>query len=297
MVTQRWLIIGLTVFALLLALANVGTSFAAATLAKDTEVTSTGELAVKGDADTTVATTAKGKTFALGPPLTGQEGERRRRRLGLLTSQSNILYDASWSIGHNSIGVHDVQALFLAYESGFVARVSWTCGHLGQGTRFSEDLRGATMTPYSQNVTDDVTHETTAVAGLLYELQVGGGITSRSSGVRGEEQRILIDCATASGESRQGGDTTVLTARDGLMVEGFEPVCTVSGTGCCMSWLNETTGESQDNCPEFKECNPCGCTCIDSGLDLSGSLCNSGCEVDGAPFNIAMQSAPDSGFV
>lgn len=46
--TQKWLLIVLVCFSVILALANMATAFAAASLAKDTTVTKTGELAVKG---------------------------------------------------------------------------------------------------------------------------------------------------------------------------------------------------------------------------------------------------------
>mmetsp|Transcript_3879 Transcript_3879/g.9080 ORF Transcript_3879/g.9080 Transcript_3879/m.9080 type:complete len:129 (+) Transcript_3879:763-1149(+) len=59
MATQRHLILALGCFAVLLALANMGTAFAAAYLAKDTEITAGGELASK-DTHERVATTAKG---------------------------------------------------------------------------------------------------------------------------------------------------------------------------------------------------------------------------------------------
>ena len=283
--TQRWLLIALVCFAVILALANMATAFAAASLAKDTTVTKTGELAVKGDEETTITTTAKGRTFSLGEAVPGSssggstpsspadtdgEATRRMRRMqGLLVDLQN---EFGWN-GHSSIPVQDAEALYYVYSQGFPTRISWKCGSVGQGRGFVEEVLGASVVPYSRNVTDDATNETGVESGLLYELQVGGGIQSRVSGVRGESKVLFIDCAELS-------DQDILASN--YFFNGFDAMCTVTGTGCCSTWNDLDSGEARDDCPEFRSCNPCGCTCGEPGL-FYGLRCDSGCGLNIRP--------------
>ena len=71
-------ILGLCTFTVLLAAANIGTSFAAARLAKDTAVSATGDLTSTADG-TRIGTTSKQVSFQMQPPVL--ESSRRRRRL------------------------------------------------------------------------------------------------------------------------------------------------------------------------------------------------------------------------
>ena len=279
--TQKWLLIALVCFSVILALANMGTAFAAAHLAKDTTVnTKTGELVLMEDEDTPVATSAKGRTFNLGEavpdsssgessptsPDTGTDGEaarRKRRMQGLMVDLQN---EFGWN-GHSSIPVQDAEALYYSYSQGFPTRIKWKCGSVGQGKGFVEEVLGASVVPYSRNVTDDATNETVIESGLFYELQVGGGIQSRVSGVRGESKVLFIDCAELT-------DQDILAAN--YFFNGFDATCTVTGTGCCSTWNDLDSGEARDDCPEFRTCNPCGCTCGEPGL-FYGLRCDSGC--------------------
>lgn len=283
--TQKWLLIALICFTVILALANMATAFAAASLAKDTTVTKTGELAVKGDEGTTVTTSAKGRTFSLGEAIPGSSGEsspgtspadgeddanrRKRRMQGLLVDLQN---EFGWN-GHSSIPVQDAEALYYVYSLGFSTRISWKCGSVGQGRSFVEEVLGASVVPYNRNVTDNATNETVVESGLLYELQVGGGIQSRVSGVRGESKVLFIDCPELS-------DQDVLASN--YFLNGFGATCTVTGTGCCSTWNDLDSGETRDDCPEFRSCNPCGCTCGEEGL-IYGLRCDSGCGLNIRP--------------
>jgi len=289
--TQRYLLIALGCFTIILALANMATAFAAASLAKDTTVTKTGELAVKGDEDTTITTVSKGKTFALGPPVigastaTGDAGRRKRRLQELLAGLQN---EDGWN-GHSEIPVEDAEALYYAHEQGYSSRVKWNCGSFDEER--ARDLQGpmaraqpatvvdvlsANVVPYTRNVTDDATNETTTESGLLYIVEVGGGGGSnRASGVRGESTSLFFDCAELS-------DQDILASN--YFLNGFGATCTVTGTGCCGTWNDPETSEGRDDCPESRTCNPCGCTCREEGLisrtgpSLRG--CDSNCGVD-----------------
>ena len=281
--TQKWLLIVLVCFSVILALANMATAFAAASLAKDTTVTKTGELAVKGDEETTITTSAKGRTFNLGEAVPGSSGEssptspaddgevtrRKRRMQGLLVDLQN---EFGWN-GHSSIPVQDAEALYYVYSQGFPTRISWKCGSVGQGRGFVEEVLSASVLPYSRNVTDDATNETVVESGFLYELQVGGGIQSRVSGVRGESKVLFINCAELS-------DQDVLASN--YFFNGFDAVCTVTGTGCCVTW-NDDSGEIVDDCPEYRSCNPCGCTCGEPGLIYGLRGCDSACGLNIRP--------------
>ena len=85
-------VIGLVIFAVLLSLANIGTSFAAARLAKDTEVSSNGDL-VRKDSDTRVGVTDKLTGFTLQPI----RNEEKRRRLAFdFCGPVNQAFDSQW---------------------------------------------------------------------------------------------------------------------------------------------------------------------------------------------------------
>ena len=283
--TQRYLLIALGCFTIILALANMATAFAAASLAKDTTVTKTGELAVKGDEDKTVTTASKGKTFTLGPPVTGtapgDAGRRKRRLQEWLVGLQN---ENGWN-GHSEIPVEDAEARYYAYDQGFPTRVKWNCGSFDQERARDQqgplaraqpatvvDVLCATVVPYTRNVTDDATNETITESGLLYRVEVGGGGGSnRVSGVRGESTVLFFDCAELS-------DQDILASN--YFLNGFGATCTVTGTGCCGTWNDLETGERRDDCPEFRACNPCGCTCGEENLIYSLRGCDSGCGVD-----------------
>ena len=284
--TQRYLLIALGCFTIILALANMATAFAAASLAKDTTVTKTGELAVKGDEGMTITTVSKGKTFTLGPPVngastaTGDAGRRKRRLQELLVGLQN---EDGWN-GHSEIPVEDAEALYYAHEQGATVRVKWKCGSIDQErARYLQgpmaraqpttvvDVLSANVVPYTRNVTDDATNETTTESGWLYRVGVGGGQIEARSGVRGESTVLFFDCAELS-------DQDILASN--YFLNGFGATCTVTGTGCCGTWNDLGTGERRDDCPEFRTCNPCGCTCGEEGLIYSLRGCDSNCGVD-----------------
>lgn len=125
MVTQRWLLIGLTFFSVVLALSNMATGFAAATLAKDTEVSSTTyNLVVKGHPDQLVGTAAKSEQFTFGT-VVENESERRRRLDAFEVSffgSSDFDY-----VGHTTISSVEAQALWAAHQAGEV-KLNWVCG-------------------------------------------------------------------------------------------------------------------------------------------------------------------------
>jgi len=83
--TFKRVIIALCVFALLLALANIGTSFAAATLAKDTKVSPDGNLAA-ASSERTVGTIAKHNGYKATQNLSGDANQTLSR---LLQTNSN----------------------------------------------------------------------------------------------------------------------------------------------------------------------------------------------------------------
>eukprot|EP00563_Minutocellus_polymorphus_P002118 CAMPEP_0181042876 /NCGR_PEP_ID=MMETSP1070-20121207/12395_1 /TAXON_ID=265543 /ORGANISM="Minutocellus polymorphus, Strain NH13" /LENGTH=356 /DNA_ID=CAMNT_0023121141 /DNA_START=84 /DNA_END=1154 /DNA_ORIENTATION=+ len=270
--TQRWLLIALACFTIVLALANMATAFAAASLAKDTTVTKAGEFVVKGNEDTTITTAAKGRTFNLGGPVTGAPaaadeasgGDARRRQRRMEGLMVNLLNEFGWN-GHSSVRAQDAEALFYAYSHGFQTRLNWTCGFGHDGPKYVEEVLGASVLPYTQNITDDATNETTTESGKLYQLQVGGG--NQNSGVRGEAKVLFIDCAELS-------DQDILASN--YFLNGLDATCTVTGTGCCATWNDLESGERRDDCPEFRTCNPCGCTCGEAGL-FYGLRCDTSC--------------------
>ena len=125
MVTQRWLLIGLTCVSVILALSNMATGFAAARLAKDTEVSSTtNNLVVKGHPDQLVGTAAKSEQFTFGT-VAENESERRRRLDAFEVSffgSSDLDY-----VGHTTLAAVEAQALWAAHQAGEV-KLRWTCG-------------------------------------------------------------------------------------------------------------------------------------------------------------------------
>lgn len=125
MATQRWLLIGLTCFSVILALSNMATGFAAARLAKDTEVASTtNNLVVKGHPDQLVGTAAKSEQFTFGTVVEGA-GERRRR---LEAFEVSFFGSADFEYaGHTTLTAVDAQALWQAHLTGAV-KLRWTCG-------------------------------------------------------------------------------------------------------------------------------------------------------------------------
>jgi len=250
MVTQRWLIIGLTAFAVLLALANVGTSFAAATLAKDTEVTPTGELANKNNHER-VATTAKGYSFTLGNTVSnkdesGQEEETDgsgggRRRLGLPSIGGGLSGMLNYHITtyntmpkSDAIFMHKILTTPLGTPavlgSPTMVRLNWACGKDGIGAQMSGIVTGVETIPYTNAAG-------TGLDGTLYTYDVS---------VHGQTQMVAIDCVDADGVD----------------------VCVVDGTNCCMT---------DDDCGEGTTCMSCGCQCqVDNGI---GNRCDSQCDV------------------
>jgi len=125
MVTQRWLLIGLTCFSVILALSNMATGFAAASLAKDTEVaTTTNNLVVKGHPDQLVGTAAKSEQFTFGTVAEG--ADERRRRLEAFEVSFFGAGDFEYA-GHTTLSAVDAQALWQAHLTGAV-KLRWTCG-------------------------------------------------------------------------------------------------------------------------------------------------------------------------
>lgn len=237
--TQRHLIMALGCFATLLALANMGTAFAAAYLAKDTEITPNGELASK-DTHQRVATTAKGYAFELGNAIPNREEDDGAggRRLGLsLTSGMLNYHITSYNTLPKSQNAFMHQLLTSASsDTGMgsrfgtsLIRLNWACGKDGVGAQMSGIVESAEKIVYT-NATGS------GLNGTLYTYDVK---------VHGETQMVAVDCVD---------DDTVQD-------------CAVDGTNCCMT---------NDDCGEGNVCNTCGCQCKpDDGIM---NRCDSSCE-------------------
>lgn len=175
MVTQRWLMFGLGVFALVLAIANMGTALIAARLTKETEVTSAGDLASKYNHER-VGTTAKAMSFDLG--ATKHNSEIGGRRLGLL---GDIVRQELGSF--NAIQLDTAKVLWKSFDTdGSAVQLRWTCGIGGGGSSFAVPVVSAECTPYSLNVTDtdDI------VSGIIYEYHIRNNhVVSKT---------LLVDC-------------------------------------------------------------------------------------------------------
>ena len=236
--TQRHLIIALGCFATLLALANMGTAFAAAYLAKDTEITPNGELASK-DTHKRVATTAKGYAFSLGNTIPNrEEGDGAGgRKLGLsLTSGMLNYHISSYNTIPKSQNAFMHQLLTSSSDTGMgtgfgtsLIRLNWACGKDGVGAQMSGIVESVEKIVYSNAAGSGLN-------GTLYTYDVK---------VHGETQMVAVDCVD---------DDTVQD-------------CAVDGTNCCMT---------NDDCGEGNVCNTCGCQCkLDDGIM---NRCDSSCE-------------------
>jgi len=238
MATQRHLIIALGCFATILALANMGSAFAAAYLAKDTEITASGELASK-DTHERVATTAKGFAFSLGNPVLNQEVDDGSggRRLGLSLASGMLNYHIS---AYNTVpkeeNAYMYRLLTSSSDTGIGAgygtslvKLNWACGKDGVGGSMSGIIESEEKIVYT-NATGS------GLNGTLYTY----GVKFHS-----ETLIVAVDCID---------DDTVQD-------------CAVDGTNCCMT---------NDDCGEGTACNTCGCQCtIDDGMM---NKCDSRCE-------------------
>jgi len=222
MVTQRWLILGLSCFAVILALANMGSAFAAAYLAKDTEITTDGDLASKNTHER-VSTTSLGYSIDLSSPIMnkpemGGSGSVIRdgdgeRRLGIEYGMLN--YEVS---SFNTISKSQNFFLFrmLSNPKGIPTgiRLNWSCGKDGVGAYVGGFISSVESLPY-KNVDGN------GVDGTLYTYDVN---------VHGETYKIAVDCVDGEGVTD----------------------CIVDGTRCCMTDADCGGGET---------CNFCGCQC------------------------------------
>ena len=237
MATQRHLIAALGCFAVLLALANMGTAFAAAYLAKDTEITTGGELASK-DTHERVATTAKGFAFSLGKPVLNKEEDdgSGRRRLGLeLTSGMLNYHISSYNTIPRAENAFMHQLLTSSSSSpGFgtsAVRLNWMCGKDGVGGEFSGLVGSVQKIPYTNAVGSGLN-------GTLYTYDVN---------FHDETLTVAVDCI------------------DDETVED----CAVDGTNCCMT--NDDCGEGAmcNNCG-------CQCTTDNGIMNRCHTKCEEG---------------------
>lgn len=198
MVTQRWLLIGLAGFAIVLALANMGTALVAARLTKETEVTPAGDLVSK-DTHERLGTTSKSLSFDLGSTQDMAGDASKRRRLGLLGG-----FDRHELGSFNFLSEWSAQSLWRSFDTdGSAVQLRWTCGIGGGGSSFSYPIVSAERTPYVMNVTDAVTGVEEEVMGVYYEYHLRM--------FNAEAKTIKVDC----GDDSAG--------------------CVVTGTGCCGS--------------------------------------------------------------
>jgi len=197
MVTQRWLLLGLGTFAIILALANMGTALVAARLTKETEVTTTGDLASK-DTHERLGTTSKSLSFDLGS-TEDMRGDTSKRRLGLLGGF--VRHELG---SFNSLSGWDAKRLWRSFNNdGAAVLLRWTCGIGGGGSSFSYPIVSAERTRYATNVTDEITGEEGEVEGVYFEYHLRM--------FNAEPKTIKMDCSKSS------------------------PGCIVTGTGCCGS--------------------------------------------------------------
>jgi len=237
--TQRHLIVALGCFAALLALANMGTALAAAYLAKDTEITPSGELASK-DTHQRVATTAKGYAFSLGNTIPNSDVDDGAggRKLNFLSLTSGMLnyHISSYNTIPKSQNAFMHQLLTSSSDRGMgtrfgtsLIRLNWACGKDGVGAEISGIVESAEKIVYTNAAGSGLN-------GTLYTYDVK---------VHGEVQMVAVDCVD---------DDTI---KD----------CAVDGTNCCMT---------NNDCGEGNVCNTCGCQCKpDDGIM---NRCDSSCE-------------------
>ena len=237
MATQRHLIAALGCFAVLLALANMGTAFAAAYLAKDTEITAGGELASK-DTHERVATTAKGFAFRLGKPVMNKEEDdgSGRRRLGLeLTSGMLNYHISSYNTIPRAENAFMHQLLTSSSSSpGFgtsAVRLNWMCGKDGVGGEFSGLVGSVQKIPYTNAVGSGLN-------GTLYTYDVR---------FKEETLTVAVDCID---------DDTVED-------------CAVDGTNCCMTNNDCGEGTMCNNCG-------CQCTPDNGIMNRCHTKCEEG---------------------
>mmetsp|Transcript_8904 Transcript_8904/g.18169 ORF Transcript_8904/g.18169 Transcript_8904/m.18169 type:complete len:355 (+) Transcript_8904:75-1139(+) len=209
MVTQRWLMLGLGVFALILAISNMGTALIAARLTKETEVTPAGDLASKHNHER-LGTTARAMTYDLG---TSKHiiPEGKDRRLGLLggTAQHEL-------VSFNVLALGSAKELWNSVDTdGSSVHLRWTCGIGGGGSTFSAPVASAECTPYSLNSTDTA-RDQREVSGIFYEYEVRRN--------RFVIKTLKVDCVHGASD------------------------CVVTGTDCCGSSADCGDGQKCSMC-------------------------------------------------
>ena len=275
MATQRHLLIALACFTVILALANMATAFAAASLAKDTSVdTKTGDVNVKGSpTHQRVGTTAKSETFDLG--LAEESGAERRRRLQTFEITGEMDY-----AGHTNLDAVKAQALWATSQNTEVS-LRWTCGAIGQGRQFVKKVQGGSRIPYMGNVTEGTANGTL----YIYEVDsdfgpfrplanVNVNSNANSNGDTTNELGDQSSTAELSGMTLPAGpqyQQIFVDCQDGA------PVCTVANTNCCVHTWDAEAGLFADDCPGDHTCAGCGCMCIPPGTPEF--RCYSGCEL------------------
>lgn len=283
MATQRHLMIALACFTVILALANMATAFAAASLAKETTVsTATGDLNVKDSAtEQRVGTTAKSETFEFG--LAKESGSDRRRRLQTFEVTGDMDY-----AGHTNIDAVEAQALWATQQNTEV-NLRWTCGAIGQGRQFVKKIQGGSRIPYMGNVTEETLNGTL----YIYEVDSEFGPFRPLSNVNANPTSnagIGVGVEGGSGDTAELGDQSSSAQLSGMTLpaapqyqqifvdcqEGA-PVCTVANTNCCVHTWDEETMLFTDDCPADYTCAGCGCMCIPPGTPEF--RCYSGCEL------------------
>lgn len=287
MATQRHLMIALACFTVILALANMATAFAAASLAKETTVsTATGDLNVKGSTDRRVGTTAKSETFDFG--LAQESGSDRRRRLQTFEVTGEMDY-----AGHTNIGAVEAQALWATQQDTEVS-LRWTCGAIGQGRQFVKKIEGGSRIPYMGNATEGTLNGTL----YIYEVDSEFGPFQPLSNVKANPSTNSNPNIDVGFEGGSGDTTELLVVGDqssSAQLSGMTlpaapqyqqifvdcqdgaPVCTVANTNCCVHTWDEETMLFTDDCPGESTCAGCGCMCIPPGTPEF--RCYSGCEL------------------
>ena len=244
MATQRHLMIALACFTVILALANMATAFAAASLAKETTVSSTtGDLNVKGSAThKRVGTTAKSETFEFG--LAEESGSDRRRRLQTFEVTGELDY-----AGHTNIGSVEAQALWATQQNSEV-NLRWTCGAIGQGRQFVKKIQGGSRIPYMGNVTEGTLNGTL----YIYEVDSEFGPFRPLSNVNNNDNAnsnsnpsVGFGVEGGSGDTTELGDQSSSAQLSDMTLpagpqyqqifvdcQDGAPVCTVANTNCCV---------------------------------------------------------------
>ena len=287
MATQRHLMIALACFTVILALANMATAFAAASLAKETTVsTTTGDLNVKGSAThQRVGTTAKSETFEFG--LAEESGSDRRRRLQTFEVTGDMDY-----AGHTNIDAVEAQALWATQQNTQV-NLRWTCGAIGQGRQFVKKIQGGSRIPYMGNATEGTLNGTL----YIYEVDSEFGPFRPLSNVNNNDNAnsnsnpsVGFGVEGGSGDTTELGDQSSSAQLSGMTLpagpqyqqifvdcQDGASVCTVANTNCCVHTWDEETMLFTDDCPGDHTCAGCGCMCIPPGTPEF--RCYSGCEL------------------